>query len=459
MGDSMRYVYISVFCFLFRFLVPFTTAAATCPQVPDTLKLAVFDVDATPPAGSWLAYDSMTNNWDLGLRAKGIVITGSGRPIVLCCVDWIGIANEGHDAFRITIAEAAGTTPERVAVQTIHQHDAPTCDFGAEDFLKNNRLPVLGFESGFQKKILNDIGNAIKNAIPKSTPFTHIGLGKAKVHQVASNRRILGTDGKVMHTRTSATRDSLIRAAPEGLIDPDVSLVSFWNNEKPLAIMSYYATHPQSYYRTGVANPDIPGVARFLRQLELPDVLSIHFNGASGNITVGKYNDGSHINRLILAERLAQGMKQAWESTSKFSVMPKDIGWTVQQVALPPKKELQYLDKILKTETSVFRANNTSKYVWWQRLKAGKKIDISCLGLGNARIINLPGEPFVEFQLNAKAMRPDLFVAVAGYGDYAPGYIGTAVSYSQGGYETGQASAVTSDAEKVLLKAIKALLK
>ena len=34
----------------------------------------------------------------------GMVIIGAGKPIVLCAVDWIGIANEGHDLFRERLA-------------------------------------------------------------------------------------------------------------------------------------------------------------------------------------------------------------------------------------------------------------------------------------------------------------------------------------------------------------------
>src|ERR671931_524492 len=70
------------------------------------LRIATFDVDATPPVGSRMAYDPVTNRWDLGLRARGIVLLEAGEPIVLCAVDWIGIANEGHDAFRVALARA-----------------------------------------------------------------------------------------------------------------------------------------------------------------------------------------------------------------------------------------------------------------------------------------------------------------------------------------------------------------
>ena len=425
----------------------------------DTLKVSTFDVDATPPEGSWLAYDSLLNTWDLGLRAKGIVLTGAGNPIVLCVVDWIGIANEAHDAFREGLAKAAGTTIDRVAVHTLHQHDAPTSDFGAEKFLNKEGLKVYGFESTFQREVIRRLGVAVKNSLKKAKVVTHVGVGKAIVDSVASNRRLIGDNGKSMFSRTSATRDPKMRNAPEGLIDPEVSIISLWNNNIPLVLMSYYATHPQSYYRTGVSNPDIPGVARFLRQLAIPDALSLHFNGASGNITVGKYNNGDHENRYIIAQRLEDGMKKAWENTVKSPVSASDVSWKVVPVELPAKSNLDSIKYLLHKEPSTFLANNTSKYVWNQRVKAGKKIDFTSLSIGKVRTVQLPGEPFIEYQLAAKKMRPDLFVTVAGYGDYAPGYICTAKAYEEGGYEPGMASAVTADAEKVMLDAIQKLLK
>ena len=86
-------------------------------------------------------------------------------------------------------------------------------------------------------------------------------------------------------------------------------------------------------------------------------------------------------------------------------------------------------------------------------------MDLCCLCLGRARVLHMPGELFVEYQLAAKQMRQDLFVAMAAYGDYGPGYIGTAIAYEQGGYETGpRASSVAPGAEVVLLEAMRELL-
>jgi hypothetical protein len=48
---------------------------------------------------------------------------------------------------------------------------------------------------------------------------------------------------------------------------------------------------------------------------------------------------------------------------------------------------------------------------------------------------------------------------MAAYGDYAPGYIGTEIAYTEGGYETSQrATQVAPAVEKVLMSAIRQLL-
>ncbi len=427
------------------------------------LRVATFDVDATPPIGSMMAYDPVTNRWDLGLRARGIVLLGAGEPILLCAVDWIGIANEGQDAFREALARGAGTSPSRVAVHTLHQHDAPDCDFSAERILKDSGQDARQYEGTFQRQVISNLVVAVRESLRQAAPVTHVGVGEARVEKVASNRRIPGPDGKIKAVRWTATTDPQVRAEPEGVIDPMVSLVSFWNGERPVAVLSYYATHPQSYYRTGIPNPDFPGIARFFRQLAVPAALHIHFTGAGGNIGAGKYNDGSPENRLALAERLADGMRRAWESTKRQPIPATDVSWSIEAVALPPARHLAIgkLEAQLAAREKTFAAQGeASKLAWLRRCRAGHKIEVSCLRLGRARILNLPGETFVEYQLAAKAERPDSFVAVAGYGDYAPWYIGTAIAYEQGGYETGpSASNVAPEVEGVLMGAIRKLLR
>ncbi len=437
--------------------------APTVPAADGGLKLATFDVDATPPLGSMMAYDPVVRVDELTLRCRGIVLLGTGEPIVLCAVDWIGIANEGHEAFRDTLAKAAHTTRERVALHVVHQHDAPGCDFTAEKLLKEAHATDLGrYEGTFVRQVMQRAATAVQDALPKAQPINSCGWGEADVKEVASNRRIPGPDGRIRATRWTTCRDPKLRAEPEGLIDPRVTVLSFWNDDEAVAALSYYACHPQSYYRMGIPSPDFPGIARFIRQQAVPTALHVHFNGAGGNITSGKYNDGSWDNRVALAQRLADGMKRAWAATKFFPVTAASVQWRVEPVALPLAKHLDEAalrEQLAHPKKPQLAVDAADYLAWMQRCQAGHKVDIALLGIGNTRVLHLPGELFVEYQLAAKRMRADLRVAMAAYGEYGPGYIGTARAYLEGGYETSaRASSVSPEAEEILMTAMKKLL-
>lgn len=453
--SPMKHVLLCCFAFLL-----FSPLAAMAQA---GIKLATFDVDATPPLGSAMAYDPVKRVDELTLRCRGIVILGAEQPIVLCAVDWIGIANEGHDAFRAALAEAAGTVPGRVAVHALHQHDAPGCDFTAEKIIKE--LDVKGysrFDGAFHRLVIQRAADAIRAALPNAQPITHYGYGEAIVKDVASNRRVERTpDGKVGRMRGSSCKIEGLIALPEGLIDPAVSLLSFWNGDKPVAVLSAYACHPQSYYRLGIPSPDFPGIARFIRGQDVNAALHVHFNGAGGNIAAGKYNDGTQSNRIILATRLAAGMREAYEKTTKLPLAASDIGWSSVPVRLPLSPRLDEADLIAKLKSTAAKGyiSFADQLAFVRRSKAGHAIDITCLSIGNTRMLHLPGELFVEYQLAAKAMRPDLHVMMAAYGDYGPGYIGTAAAYPEGGYEIGPTSSnVAPEVEKVLMDAMQLLL-
>ena len=440
----------------------FVACLPKATSAEEGVRLATFDVDATPPLGSAMAYDRVRRLDELTLRCRGVVILGADQPIVLCAVDWIGIANEGHDAFRSGLAEAAGTTPGRVAVHALHQHDAPGCDFTAEKLIAE--LGIEGYtrlEGTFHRQVIQHAAEAIRAGLPNAVPVSHFSYGQAVVKDVASQRRIKGPDGRIRFTRTSSTLDPAIRAEPEGVIDPVVSLIGFWNGEKPVALLSFYACHPQSYYRMGIPSPDFPGLARLIRGQELNMALHVHFNGAGGNVTAGKYNDGAQPNRIQLANRLANGMREAFESSAKTPVAPGDIHWDSLPVDLPLAPHLKEDELIAKLRATPPKGyvSYADQLAWVRRVKSGHRIEITCLSVGDCRMLHLPGELFVEYQLAAKAMRPDLHVVMAAYGDYGPGYIGTRASYPEGGYETGPTSSnVAPEVEPILLGAMKSLL-
>lgn len=428
--------------------------------------IATFSADMTPPVGAPLC-DGLVPPADAvddPLSARGIILFGEGQPIVLCAVDWVGIGNGGHDRWRAALADAAGTTPDRVAVHCLHQHDAPGYDEDAEELLAQQGLSGKQYHVAFAHEAVKRTAAAVKAAIAKKQPFTHVGVGKAEVKEVASNRRVMGPDGKVKYVRYSSCKDEKIRAEPEGTIDPFCRIIAFFADDKPVASLTYYATHPQSYYGQGNVSADFPGLARGIREKELPGVAHIHFNGAGGNVTAGKYNDGSPPLRAILAQRLAKGMKEAFDDagTHKTPLSAKDVGWAEVGVVLPPRDSLDekmILAKLTdKAAPERERIRAARELAFKRRCDSGHKTSLGCLKLGTTRVLHLPGEIFVEYQLAAQKMYPAGELCTAGYGDYGAGYIGTKVSYGEGGYETSHVSRTAPEVEEVLMQGIKEVL-
>jgi hypothetical protein len=121
----------------------------------------------------------------------------------------------------------------------------------------------------------------------------------------------------------SHCKDPKMQAAPEGLIDPWLRTITFLGDDKPLVQMHYYASHPQSYYGDGRVTYDFPGIARERMQKET-GVFQLYFTGCAGNIAAGKYNDGSHENRKVLADRMYAAMTQSIGAIEKVERVSRD---------------------------------------------------------------------------------------------------------------------------------------
>ena len=434
---------------------------ASCRQKPD-LRVAYFQADATPPLGSPVAYVPARSITD-SLSARGIVLTGAGAPIVIASVDWILLSNEGMQLFSEKLAQAAGTTPDRVTIHTLHQHDAPRCDFSTERLMEENGLGSTRHNNTYLHRVIDETTAALTRAMKNLQPVSHISTGKAIVDKVASNRRILGEDGKVKIVRPSSTKDSAAIAAPEGLIDPWLKSVTLWDGDKSLVTLSYYATHPQSYYGKGNVTAEFIGMARRAREIKTATP-QVFFIGAAGNVAAGKYNNGSEEMRPVLASRIEKAMEEAWNSAEKVET-PAGILWKSKKVQLPPAAFMKEdsLVAVLKDSvnaTADERFSSARKIAWLTEQKKGAGINVSALHLGKTRLLHLPAEIFVEYQLNAQKMRPGEEVCTAGYGEGGQGYIGTGISYTQGGYEVQpRVSMIDPKSESILLSVIGEVLK
>ncbi len=397
-----------------------------------SFQLAAFSADVTCPLGHPLLgglREPATEIVDR-LYARGFVLLGAGKPIVLCAVDWCEIRNQSYDRWREALAEAAQTSRQRVLVCSIHQHDAPVVDAQAGKLLAEAGLTGAMFDVDYHEKCVQHTVAALREGLTKPLGITHIGTGQAKVEKIASNRRVVGPDGRAGYGRGSASGgDEFFRQAADGLIDPWLKTLSFWNGSKPVAALHVYATHPMSYYGRGGVSADFVGMARDRRQRDDPSVHQIYASGCSGDVTVGKYNDGSPDNRPLLADRLYVAMKTAWKATHRQRI--EQVEFRSTQLDLEFRNLASYQPAALQKVLEDKQASNRDRILAAmglasrQRVASGQKIDFPCIDFGSAQIVLFPGEAFVGYQLMAQKRCADSFVMSIGYGECWPGYIPT----------------------------------
>jgi hypothetical protein len=431
--------------------------------------LATFSVDASPPIGHPLCggWIKPTVSITDPLRLRGVVILGSGLPIVLATLDWTGVQNESYRILTEALAEAAHTTPDRVALHSAHQHNAPFVDHVGNALLAKAGLSPLLFDESFFDDLVRRSAAAVRDSLTPAKPVSHIRIGRAEVSRVASNRRILGPDGKIKYVRYSSNNPPPVRDAPEGTIDPMLKSISFYQMDRPLARLYYYTTHPMSYYGDGRVTSDFVGIARDRRDRDEPEILHLYFTGSAGNVTAGKYNDGTQADRENLTAHVHRAMTAAdteADARTRNTLRRLDaIRWTTAPIVFKPREDLD-LDQLRAVATdpkgtSATRNHSAMTFGWLSRCAQRRPILLSRLDLADdVTILNLPAETFVEYQLEAQKLRPDRFLATAAYGDGGPWYIPRTRSFDEGGYEP-TVALVSPSTEPMYRKAIADLLK
>ena len=401
-----------------------------CSATPE-FRVANFEADITIPIGHACMGGGIADAKQIldPLFAKGFVLLGAGEPIVVVALDWCQCNNDSYDRWRVGLASAAGTSPERVMLATVHQHDAPICDLTAQSLLDQQGLKGWNCDPVFHEQAVQRVATVLARALKSTRRVTHFGTGQGRVAQLAANRRVVRPDGKITWERGSASGD--VFGASEGEVDPWVKTLSFWDGKQPVLAWSCYAIHPMSHYGKGEVSADFPGLARARRQQDDPTVFQVYFTGCGGDTTAGKYNTGAVTNRVVLADRLYQGMVAAWKNTKRQPL--RRIDYRVAKLSLPARDTGDFTLTAMRTTLANTNAPRWKRICaalglsWRQRVEAGRPIEVPCLDLntGAADFAILPAESFVGYQLAAQRLQPRSFVMVAGFGDGAPGYIPT----------------------------------
>ncbi|MDO5552321.1 MAG: hypothetical protein Q4G68_01040 [Planctomycetia bacterium] len=423
-------------------------AASAVPVAEAAFKAAQFKVDVTPPVGTHLAY-VMNESIEYPIYVSGLILDDGTTRIVWVSGDFIFISGETYRRWQRNIAQAAGTTPEKVFLHVVHQHDTPLVTTDYEQSEEGDEYVInKEYCLSIEKRIFDAVASA---AAGPWAPIKRILTAEREIEGLASNRRLVDTNGVCVAMRFSGCTDPKMQAWPVGVIDPKLRTIAFeMTDGKIFAALHFYATHPMAAYLRMKVGPDVPGWALRKLAMKEPGTLHIYFTGCGGNITFGKYNPGGDIKAIeTLGNRLANAIGANMQSLKNNSLGKIVLKTTAINIPFD-------LTRLKKSAENTERKNNAR--IWLLKtLDQWKMVPITSVSIGdNINFLSIGlSEVFVEYQLYAQSLLPGRFLAVASYANGIYEYTPTAKAFQEGGYEPGEtACIVTPEIETVLKKGI-----
>src|SRR5689334_20249527 len=112
-----------------RLLIVALLAGCAAPPTPAAreFRIATFSADITPPIGHALCGGMVKPAARIAdpLSARGLILWAGDESLILVALDWTELRNDAYERWRSELARAAGTSPRRVFLSCVHQHDAP----------------------------------------------------------------------------------------------------------------------------------------------------------------------------------------------------------------------------------------------------------------------------------------------------------------------------------------------
>lgn len=334
------------------------------------------------------------------LHARVLVLDDGRSRTALITLDLIGL-NQGDLPTRLRELGIGNWV-----LASSHTHGGPKVLSLLEPFAEDRTWPV---DNPYVTWLENRIVEGTARALERMQPAT-LSVAKGSV-DISFNRRLVHTDGTVemIWGANRARRYT-------GPTDPEVGVVRVDDRAgNPLAILLNYACHPVVL---GNGNrqltADYPGYACAYLERRFPGTVALFLQGADGDLDpyIDVQND--------FAPAQDQG---------------EELGREVERVvrALDPYREGQPHALELNPLIEVTHYQHT--FAGFYDPSQSIETPFSLLRIGDRlAFVNLPGEPFVELQLDLKARSPLPFTFLIGYANGYAGYFPTLKANREGGY-------------------------
>ncbi len=400
------------------------------------------------------------------LMAGCMVLDDGATKVALVCMDLLMISRRYVQSIRLKAAAQTGIPAANILISCSHTHSSP---WGSDWFELGETTgeimrPDAAYMSTLETKLVGLIATASREMFDA---------------RLAVDKGICGKERGVGGNR----RD------PAGPADPEVWTVGLQDSKGTWrACLVKYALHPTIIHEDStLVTADYPAYIRQYLNGAFPGMVLLFAQGTAGNQSSRYFRKGQSFDE---AERIGTAIgREAGEVLKRLQVSGQiRLGaWstTVDLAlrALPNRAEMEvrvdrararYADlksanapylEVQNANLTVLGEEDTLAFVLMQErgasigfIKDELPAEVQVIGIGDARIVCLPGEVFVEFGrcIQAASPFPKTFVVTIANG-ILPGYVCTAEAYAAGGYEAG-ASFLTPQAGEALTETARKIL-
>lgn len=401
------------------------------------IKCGMSELVITPPLGSPIpgaGIERFSTGIKDDLFVKAMVLETEQMRIAFVVVDAIDIARKDVEEIRRRVQDQTGIAYEHVIVSATHAHTSgPTIETSY----------VKAVDETYVQWMIHKAADAAALAYAGRRE-ARIGFGLGSEHDIAFNRRFHMRDGTV-RTNPGVGNPDII--GPEGPIDPDVPVIRIDDPEgRPIGIVTNYACHADVVGGLEYSG-DYPGeLSAAIKRVYGEHVISLFFQGASGNINHVDVSGHSAFDRTRHYKKMGRILAGEAIKTREKAVTDTSLDIRVKRAFVPiryrkPSEEERIAAaQVLQSEErypniEVKFARQAMELTAREEETAEAEILAVAFGPDTA-LVCLPAEQFVQFGLAIKQSSPFWLTLVNELSNGSvSGYVCTREAYRNGGYE------------------------
>jgi hypothetical protein len=378
------------------------------------------------------------------LTVSTLALRSGPGSCVIASLDLLFISPALANLIRATVGSRLGIAPEAVFVGCTHTHSGPACN---EVLAWRDDPVVRPPDPAYLERLVGEILLSAQEAVSRLEP-AELACTSARVVGVGSNR-----------------------LDPSGPSDPDagVLLVRGPSTHRSIALVVTYAMHPTVLHEDStLVSADFPGAARRELSSRLGgDPAIVYLSGTAGNQSprhtarANTYSEAERLGTLLARSVLEAVRGMAADAYSADAPVSASLGsaelprrrfsspgeaWVQLQACRSRFDSLRAKGaprgEVRTAECAVYGAEETVTLAEAQAsgeletwMRGYSPATTQLLGIGEIRLVGLPGELYVEYGLDLKQRAPPHTLVASLVNGDLQGYIVTPEAVRQGTYE------------------------